>query len=248
MSSEARATLFIDAKPSEQIQLREADYLCLVALSPSRGSGPGRLKAYKRTQRSEKPVVARRLAEALRSGELGFSAMVLSGRMTGHFVQWAIETLNRSRDILGFRWILNSEGKPECLEWGDVRFNLPLALGLALYANLLALVGLWASNVAKRQTDGISFEIGNLKRYKDGGTWRRGDQHPYALLTDWLAAGAIAALNPGQLLAEAEFGEDELADLASLYYVASELGAVRALDVDDPELAAKVIAHNRRLS
>lgn len=150
--------VFIDTKPSEQIHVVEDDFLCFAGLTPSVTPGLARLKSYKATKGSKKAKEARRITAGLSDSSLKFSAFACVGRMTGALIEWAIASLNQSRKDLGARWEEIEAMDDPVLYWQGAQFNFPLAAGLSVYANMLAVIALWFGTKAANQ--------GNIRHIK----------------------------------------------------------------------------------
>lgn len=134
--------VFVDAKPSEQLYLEGSRHLCFASLSPSNLISVPQLKSFKATKRGKKVADAQRIVDHLVDGTVRINAFVISARMEGAYIDWAIDSVNRARESLGCTW-QEVEGldQPQ-LVWNNHRFNFPLATGLSVYANVIALIGL----------------------------------------------------------------------------------------------------------
>jgi len=150
--------IFVDAKPSEQIQIHEDSYLCFASLSPSISEGVSKLKQYKATKKSKKAVEALRITKLIKSGGLPFNSVFIAGKMTGQFINWAIESLNRNKDELGISWEQPESSSKPIMLWKGKSINIALATGLSLYTNMLACLVLKYAIIASKQG-----KIGHLK-------------------------------------------------------------------------------------
>ena len=100
----------------------------------------------------------------------------------------------------------------------------------------------WASNLEH----GVTFEIGNLATFKDSkNKTRKGKDHPYAVLCDWLAACCMAKLNPAQLDRNIGYTKRELKAFTSIIDTATSKKAMKIYDLDDPEIQDAIKAQKR---
>ena len=150
--------VFFDVKPSEKIYIKNDDYLCFSSICPSSKDGVPKLKPFKRTKRSKKTTEAQRICNLMRSGSLKFTSFCIAGKLTGDFIHWAFDSLNKCRGELGFEWIEVEQLDKPVLRWNENTFNFPLASGISLYANLIGCMAIMYAIIAKNQGN-----IGHLK-------------------------------------------------------------------------------------
>lgn len=143
MPKEKFIPVFIDAKPAETIEPSAKNTLCFVGLLSSSMTGVPKLKSYKSTGGKKKVESAKRIIETLTSGKIELDAIGFTGKSNGQFIQWACDTINQARPIIGGEWqIVN--GVPEKYLWNGHSFHRSTALGLSVYSAILPLIGLRA--------------------------------------------------------------------------------------------------------
>ncbi len=115
--------------------------------------------------------------------------------------------------------------------------------GLAL---LNALCGIpdvkemWKRNLSK----GFKFHFGQLESYEDSeGKSLLGKSHPNAILADWFAASCLANSRPQQVKDKSQLTDDDVDVIASIWRCAQNHRSALCIDVDDPEVFAKVKSH-----
>jgi hypothetical protein len=102
------------------------------------------------------------------------------------------------------------------------------------------------ANWLKNLKHGLTYEIGNLLNYKDEKNKnRRGKDHPYAILCDWLAACCMAKLNPNQLCKNTKYSKVELKTFASIVDIATAQNALKIFDIDDLKILGKTDAQKK---
>ena len=112
MPKEKFIPVFIDAKPSENIEPSTCQTLCFVAILSSDMKGIPKLKGYKYTKRKLKISSAQKIIDYLENKKIEIDAIGFASRTNGQFVHWACDTINRSRELIGAEWEIQN-GNPE---------------------------------------------------------------------------------------------------------------------------------------
>ena len=163
--------VFVDAKPSEQITQTADTYLCFVGLCPSVSNGVPKLKSYKDTKSDKKTAEAGRIVTAIDQEAVRFTAIGIIGTMSGHFYRTAIDSLDEATQELGICWSEGPMAAEPSMSWNGHKFNFKLASGLAVYSNVLALIGMLFSLQAHKvgNIQHIIFALDNLPIDPAGG-------------------------------------------------------------------------------
>ena len=148
-----QAIIFVDVKPSEQIQLIEGQFLCFASLVATTPNGVPGLKTFKNTRRNRKAPQAKKILEEIVSRRVYFRGIGVAGRMTGNYVRWAIKLLEDNGETMNIKWTQTKDPTKTAMIWNGHRFNFPLATGLALYTQMLTLMGSFFAKMAIKQSD-----------------------------------------------------------------------------------------------
>ncbi len=143
MKKEKFIPVFIDAKPSENLEPATRKTLCFVGILSNSMSGISKLKGYKNTGKEYKTESAQRIIDALSNKDYKVDAIGLASRTDGQFVQWACETINRLRERLKAEWEV-IDNVPTHLKWKGNRLDRATVLGLSTYASILPIIALRA--------------------------------------------------------------------------------------------------------
>jgi len=161
----AESNVYIDVKPSEQLHPGTDQVICFsgIAFGSLTESIPSKLKDYKATKTSLKGFFADELFKAIETGDLKLYARSFIGNMNGTLANWSIETWNQVVSKLDVNVEESKSGK--YFEYEGERFNLPLAMGLAAYTNILVNMGLDFGNIAtvsNSKIDKLNFCLDNV--------------------------------------------------------------------------------------
>ena len=149
MANEKFIPVFIDAKPSENLEPATQNTLCFVGLLSNSMEGVKKLKGYKKTKRKLKLDSAQRIIDTLSSKSYEVDAIGFGGKTNGQFVKWACDTINSSRARLGAEWDLK-DGIPTHFIWNKKRIDRATVLGLSTYASILPLIALRAEMITRQ--------------------------------------------------------------------------------------------------
>jgi hypothetical protein len=161
--------VFLDAKPSESIDVSKDEFLCFTALTAGFKKDFG-FKQFKKTRTIKRKIrTVKKLTEQIENGIIDVKAVSIVGKMNGHFVHWACETINIAYDKIGAEWKI-IKGKPKSLIWEDHTFDLKDALGISIYSSILAIIAMRFSIFAKNQKKhNIIFFLDSLPKITSAG-------------------------------------------------------------------------------
>lgn len=150
MSKERFIPVFIDAKPSENLEPSDKKTLCFVGLLANNMLGVRKLKGYKDTKRKLKIESAERIIEHFSTTDSEVDAIGYASRTDGQFIQWAIQIINNSRQRINANWeVVNNS--PTHLLWNGKRIDLSTVLGLSVYAGILPLIALRTEIITSKE-------------------------------------------------------------------------------------------------
>ena len=169
MNHEKFIPVFIDAKPSENLEPANKSTLCFVGVLSNSMEGVKKLKGYKRTKRKLKLDSAQRIIDTLNTKSYEVDAIGFGSRTDLQFVQWACDTINSSRARIGAEWdVLGNI--PTHFRWNNERIDRATVLGLSTYASILPIIALRAEMLTRgSETSKIKLCLDNLPNNSDWG-------------------------------------------------------------------------------
>lgn len=150
MSEERFIPVFIDAKPSENIEPSDKKTLCFVGLLANNMVGVKKLKGYKDTKRKLKIESVERIIEHFSNTDSEVDAIGYASRTDGQFIHWACEIINKSRIRINANWEV-IDNIPTHLSWNGKRIDRSTAFGLSAYAGILPLIALKADMMTGKE-------------------------------------------------------------------------------------------------
>ena len=144
--------VFIDAKPSENLEPSDKKTLCFVGLLANSMSGVKALKGYKATKRNLKIESAKRIIEHFNNTDNEVDAIGYASRTNGQFIHWACNVINNSLERIQAEWEV-VDNIPTHLLWNEKRIDRSTVLGLSVYAVMLPLIALRAEMITAKETD-----------------------------------------------------------------------------------------------
>ncbi|NQZ53843.1 MAG: hypothetical protein HRT93_06275 [Piscirickettsiaceae bacterium] len=152
MNNERFIPVFIDAKPSENLEPSDKKTLCFVGLLSNSMSGVKKLKGYKDTKRKLKIDSAKRIIEHFNTTDDEVDAIGYASRTNGQFILWACDVINKSRKRINAEWEV-VDNIPTHLLWNGKRIDRSTVLGLSAYAVILPLIALRAEIITSNETN-----------------------------------------------------------------------------------------------
>ena len=156
--------VYVDAKPTETLEPSKANQHFFAALTSSNEEGIKDVTGdFKTTKGKSKAGRARRIAAAVREGEIGLMANVVTGKSNGQLAHLAVDTVNQVRNQIGAEWLLE-DGKLHSLRWNGYDYRLKSALGTMVYGGLLPILCLPHTTFADGHSDihGITIILDSL--------------------------------------------------------------------------------------
>ena len=155
--------VFIDAKPAEIIDVTKDIFLCFTGVTAS-FNVPFEYKQFKKTRSNWRKIrTVTKLKKQIQDGHFDIKAISLVGKMNGHYVRWACDSLNHAYTKIGAEWTIEND-QPKSLSWKGHIFELKHALGISIYSSMLAIIGLRFAIFAKNQQkyEKLLFVLDNL--------------------------------------------------------------------------------------
>ena len=152
MNKERFIPVFIDAKPSENLDPSDQKTLCFVGLLSNSMSGVNKLKGYKGTKRNLKIDSAKRIIEHFNTTGNEVDTIGYASRTNGQFILWACDVINSSRKRINAEWEVVDK-TPTHLLWNGKRIDRSTVLGLSVYAGILPLIALRAEMITGDETN-----------------------------------------------------------------------------------------------
>ncbi len=149
MTQDMYVPVFVDAKPSENLEPSTKQTLCFVAILTSNMEGIPKLKGYKNTKSTKKIDSAKKIISHLNRNELIVDAIGIVSRTDGQFIHWACDSINRARDMLKAKWEVEDK-VPTYLIWQGKRIPRSTVMGLSIYASIMPIIALRAVFFAKK--------------------------------------------------------------------------------------------------
>ena len=138
--------VFVDASPSEQIDLKSNSKICFTSIVCDNEEGISGLHQFKVGSWKQKLKRAHIFSEAIEQDTVSIHAFSITARQNT-FTPWAVDILNQSRKSIGARW--KEDTKTFC--WNGIEFPRSQTLGIGAYASVLTIIGLnvahWLKNI-----------------------------------------------------------------------------------------------------
>lgn len=136
--------VFIDASPSEQLDLKSDSKVCFVAVICNEDNTIDDLYQFKVGSWKQKLKRAEMLVNAIKNDDISILAYGLSARQKT-LLPWAIETLNQALQKIGASWTDDAEK----LHWNSNVYPRTQAFGLGAYSSVLTIFGLTVAHWTK---------------------------------------------------------------------------------------------------
>lgn len=137
--------VYVDASPSEQLDLKSNDKICIVGAVCGHDGGLPDFHKFGTGRWELKLKRAKALRAAISDESVLLLAIGVSGRKRS-LAPWAIDATNQARASLSGVW--SSDAKT--FTWDGINFPRSQALGAAAYASVLTLIGLGVGDWMKR--------------------------------------------------------------------------------------------------
>ena len=161
MNKEKFVPVFIDGKPPEVLNLGLSGYQCLVGLTSNNMKGVEGLRPYKKTTpKKRKMSSVDKIIQSFDKGDIQVDVVGVAGKPKGSFIQNSTNLINKNKEKLGGRWIVNEHGAPKSFYCGGHKYPIANLLGLCLYAEMLPIIALrLESRVYRKKDEVISIKL-----------------------------------------------------------------------------------------